>query len=160
MTVNKRFRYLVVIPMLFALSATAQDDLPWGTATVQDKSYRPAKVVYDLSSGNAAVLTNILDRASMLSAVYEADPFAGSIIVVVHGDAIPLFTQKAYEQTREVMARAQSLTVGNIVEFRMCRASARVQGVEPRDVHGFITMVPMADAEIVELQEQGYAYMR
>lgn len=30
----------------------------------------------------------------------------------------------------------------------------------PSDVHGFVQMVPMADAEIVRLQKEGYAYMR
>ena len=33
--------------------------------------------------------------------------------------------------------------------------------MEPEDIHGFVKLVPMADAEIVRLQrEDGYAYMR
>lgn len=59
------------------------------------------------------------------------------------------------------MQRAQSLTVGTSVEFRMCRAAARLMRYQPEDVHGFVSMVPMADAEIVRLQqEEGYAYLR
>jgi len=27
-------------------------------------------------------------------------------------------------------------------------------------IHGLVTLVPMADAEIVRLQQEGYAYMR
>ncbi|MES1998937.1 MAG: hypothetical protein V4446_06465 [Pseudomonadota bacterium] len=39
-------------------------------------------------------------------------------------------------------------------------ATAKGHGFEPADIHGFVTMVPMADAEIIRLQQAGYAYMR
>jgi hypothetical protein len=43
----------------------------------------------------------------------------------------------------------------------MCRAAAQLQGFKPADIHGFVRMVPMADAEIVRLQqEEDFAYMR
>jgi intracellular sulfur oxidation DsrE/DsrF family protein len=57
------------------------------------------------------------------------------------------------------MHRAQSLTVGTTIEFRMCRTAARLLNYTPDDIHGFVKMVPMADAEIVRLQHAGYAYM-
>jgi intracellular sulfur oxidation DsrE/DsrF family protein len=56
--------------------------------------------------------------------------------------------------------RAQSLTVGGVIEIRMCRAAAKRRGLMADDIHGFISMVPMADAEIVKLQSEGYAYMQ
>jgi len=58
---------------------------------------------------------------------------------------------------RAIMGRAQSLTVGTSIEFRMCRAAARQLNYEENDIHGFVKMVPMADAEIVRLQHEGYA---
>jgi len=43
----------------------------------------------------------------------------------------------------------------------MCKAAAKMLGYEAKDIHGFVKMVPMADAEIIRLQtEEGYAYMR
>jgi len=50
--------------------------------------------------------------------------------------------------------------VGGIIEFRMCRIAAQGHGYAPRDIHGFVSMVPMGDAEIVRLQQEGYGYMR
>ena len=38
--------------------------------------------------------------------------------------------------------------------------AAALRDVEPEDVHGFVKVVPMADAEIIELQHEGYAYMK
>jgi len=77
-----------------------------------------------------------------------------------HGNAVPLFAIDRLEAHRDIMRRAQSLTVGTSVEFRMCRAAAKLKGYGPEDIHGFVSMVPMADAEIVRLQHDGYAYMR
>jgi len=155
-------KWFVVMLMLTGVSANAAADrMPWGTAKVLEIAYAPHKVIYDVVTGDPQELVNILDRVSFLNTVYAADPFESSIVVVIHGDAIPFFTSKHFTAHRELMERAQSLTIGTPVEFRLCRAAARMQGFEPRDVHGFVKMVPMADAEIVRLQrEEGYAYMR
>jgi hypothetical protein len=42
----------------------------------------------------------------------------------------------------------------------MCQIAAKGHGFEPKDIHGFVSMVPMGDAEIVRLQQEGYGYMR
>jgi intracellular sulfur oxidation DsrE/DsrF family protein len=145
----------------FSPVAFCADDAPWGTAKASDVSYKPHKVLYDLTSGDEQGVLNILDRVSFLSTLYENDPFEMSVVVVVHGDSIPFFARKNYGKYRNTVARAQSLTVGNNIEFRMCQAAARVQGLSAGDIHGFVTMVPMADAEIVRLQsEEGYAYLQ
>jgi len=59
------------------------------------------------------------------------------------------------------MNRAQSLTVGTIIIFKMGRLTAQYYGINPEDLHGFIELIPMGDAEIIRLQaEEKYAYMR
>lgn len=121
--------------------------------------YSPSKVVYDLSSSDPAVLKNILDRISMLQNVYNNNPFQASIIVVVHEGAIPLFVKTA-SKTSDLISRAHSLTLGEIIKFKVCEASAKMQGFSKKDFPEFTKMVPMADAEIVMLQNNGYAYLR
>lgn len=158
-------RDLILFPLLliWSLAATAQDTAPWGTAADNqlDIDYAPHKVVYDVSVDSRAVFERVLDRVSYLNNLYGADPFDASIILVLHGDEIPFFALKNQTQYHELMRRAQSLTVGGIIEIRMCRIAARGHGYAPEDIHGFVKMVPMADAEIVRLQrEEGYAYMQ
>jgi len=138
----------------------AGGDAPWGSAAVLDVEYQPGKVVYDLFTGSADEVANILDRVGYLYKLTGSEPFDSSIVVVIHGDAIPFFAIREWERQRELMTRAQSLTVGAPIEFRMCQAAARAQGYQPGDIHGFVQMVPMADAEIVRLQQEGYAYMQ
>ena len=154
-----------LLALLFALwlpavSASGEDAEPWGQAKIVEKTYSKQKVVYDVSVKTVAQLENVLDRASYLSALNDADPFDSKIVIVLHGDEIGFFAIRNYAKYRELMVRAQSLTVGGIIDIRMCRISAHRRGFEPQDIHGFVAMVPMADAEIIDLQIQGFAYMQ
>lgn len=141
---------LIFIPLLLGFIV-----IP--AAHAEQKIYKPEKVIYDVSSSHEKELAHIMDRASLLQNMYGSDPFEASIIIVIHAGAIPLFA-KAIQN--ELMRRANSLTMGDIIQFRLCSASARLQGYGNNDFHDFVTLVPMADAEIIQLQHQGYAYLR
>ena len=153
-------RVLFIFAMSFSLSAFANAHAPWGSAKEVDPQYAKQKVVYDTAVTTVKGLTSVLDRASFLSNLNGADPFDNKIVIVMHGDEIPFFAVKNYPKYKALMTRAQSLTVGGIIEFRMCRVAAKGRGLDPKDIHGFVTMVPMGDAEIIRLQQEGYAYMR
>lgn len=152
----------VFMLFLFSLTTTAvAEPAPWGRAEAQEFDYQPQKVVYDVAASSRKQFEGVLDRASYLSQVYHEDPFSASIVLVLHGDEIPFFGIKNHLKYKELMERAHSLTLNNVIEFRMCRIAARGYGFEPKDIHGFVKIVPMADAEIIRLQqEEGYVYMQ
>mgnify|MGYP002621054773 CR=1 len=154
----------LLIPLLLVFQfspAFAADNSPWGKGKAQNLTYEPQKVVYDVAVKSVRALENVLDRASYLSKLYGADPFSASIVLVLHGDEINFFAIKNYDKHRELMTRAQSLTVGGVIKFRMCQIAAKGHGYDPKDIHGFVEIVPMADAELIKLQtEDGYAYMQ
>ncbi|MDH4275734.1 MAG: DsrE family protein [Gammaproteobacteria bacterium] len=149
----------ITILMFYAVIVQANEVAPWGVADRSEIKYEPQKVLYDLTTADKKSLQNILDRIGLLYKLYESDPLGSSIIIVVHGNAIPYFAI-ANAMNLELMKRAHSFTVGAPIEFRMCQAAAKVLGYEPKDIHGFVKMVPMADAEIIKLQKDGYAYMQ
>jgi len=126
----------------------------------EQRRYAPAKVVYDVSTADPKELAHILDRASMLQNIYQNDPFEASIVFVIHEGAIPLFGANEKNRQPELMLRARSLSLGEIIQFRVCKASASMQGYTKKDIQDFVSLVPMADAEIVRLQREGYAYLR
>lgn len=157
----KVFSSFAVILSLFTAVIPARAAGPWGSAKELDITYPPAKVVFDVTAGSETKLTNILDRISMLNNFYASDPLDAKIVVVLHGEAIPYFTIANYSRNRALMERAVSLMQGEIVEFRLCRAAAKARyGLGAKDIHGIVKMVPMADAEIIRLQQQGFAYMQ
>ena len=144
-----------------AVAPAAPAAPPWGRAKLSPVEYGPQKVVFDVDDGSLEWLEGVLDRASYLSVLTGADPFESSIVLVVHGDAIPRFAIKHFSANEAAMKRAQSLTVGDTVSVRICAAAARQRGFKPSDFHGFVELIPMADAEIVRLQQdENHAYMR
>ncbi|WP_455205423.1 DsrE family protein [Kaarinaea lacus] len=143
----------IVIILLFSIITTS-------TMAAEQTPYSPAKVVYDVSSADAVAVNHILDRVSLLQNMYDNNPFEASIIIVVHEGAIPLFSKSQIHEHRDLVRRANSLTMGDIIQFRICSASAKMQGFTQKDFPDFVKMVPMADAEIVMLQHNGYAYLR
>ena len=149
---------VIVVTLLW--TGLAQAEAPWGGAGLQAIEYAPHKVVYNVAASDLAGFSHVLDRVSFLNNIYNANPFEASIVLVLHGNEIPFFAVDNYDKYRELMHRAQSLTVAGTVQFRMCRVAAAGHGLEPGEIHGFVKVVPMADAEIVRLQqEEGYAYM-
>lgn len=155
------YRILVLFTLTVSLPGfAAPPSSPWGSAQELEIPYSKQKVVYDTAVNSVAALASVLDRASYLSALNGADPFDNKIVIVLHGAEIPFFAIKNIDKYKDLMTRAQSLTVGGIIEFRMCSIAAKSRGFEPRNIHGFVSMVPMGDAEIVRLQHEGYSYMR
>lgn len=155
---------LIFITCMMASSGTLMahaQTAPWGSAQAQKTTYAPQKVVYDVSVSTPEEFDVILDRLSGLSVEYGADPFDASIIAVLHGPEMHFLDSREFHNHEELVRRAQSLTVGGVIELRMCQRAARNRGIESEHVHGFIQMVTMADAEIARLQqEEGYAYTK
>ena len=156
----KQLVWLFLIPAMFAGNLSA-DDKPWGIARVIDTQYKPQKVVYDVAVDSVKKLTSVLDRASYLSKITGADPFDSSIVLVLHGKEISFFASKNFEKHQDLIRRAQSLVESEALSIRMCKIAAQSQGFSPEDIHGFVEMIPMGDAEIIRLQyEEGHAYMQ
>ncbi len=151
----------LLLSLCIVTVAHAETNSPWDRAKAESIDYAPQKVVYDVSVNSVDSLSRVLDRVSYLNKIYRAHPFNSSIVMVLHGNEIPFFAIDNMDKHRQLMERAQSLTVAGPIEFRMCKIAAMGHGLKPEDIHGFVRIVPMADAELIRLQrEQGYAYMQ
>lgn len=135
-------------------------EAPWGHAQAVKQTYAKQKIVYDVATGSESTMRGVVSRAMLLADLNGSDPFDSKVVILLHGNEIPFFAIKNGPKYRELMQRAQSATLSGVIEFRMCRLAAEMHGFQPEDIHGFVTLVPMADAEIVRLQQEGYAYMR
>lgn len=154
---------MLMIPIAALLASpvyAAERATPWGTAAPARASYEPDKVVYDVTLDSPERLERLLDRASFLANLYASNPFDAAIVLVLHGPEVQYFAVKDLARYKGLMERAQSLTVGGLISIRMCQVAAKARGLEPKDIHGFVELVPMGDAEIIRLQRQGHAYMQ
>ncbi len=154
-------RIMLMAALLLASHFSLAADSPWGGAKLTPTQYKPQKVVYDVHVKTVAAVESVLDRASYLSTITGADPFDQSIVLVLHGPELSFFARENYEKYKELMHRAQSLVEAEAITIKMCKIAAQAQGYQPEDIHGFVEMVPMGDAEIIRLQyEEKHAYMQ
>lgn len=153
--------FVFIITLCCNLPLQAESLSPWGSARVLTTEYKPQKVVYDVHVNSVKQVESVLDRTSHLSKITGADPFDQSIILVLHGEEIHYFATKNYDQYKDLVNRAQSLVESDALKIRMCKIAAASKGYQENDIHGFIEMVPMGDAEIIRLQyEEDHAYMQ
>ena len=158
---SKSLFHLLLYLSLFVSSLVVADTSPWGGARVTPTEYKPQKVVYDVHVKTVEAVDSVLDRASYLSTITGADPFDQSIILVFHGKELSFFAIENHEKYKKLVQRAQSLVESEVLTIKMCKIAAQSQGFAPEDIHGFIEMVPMGDAEIIRLQyEDAHAYMQ
>lgn len=158
LTFLSRFLYFC---LLFSTALHADATAPWGRASVTETEYKPQKVVYDVHVKTVEKVQSVLDRASHLSKITGADPFDQSIVLVLHGPELNFFAIKNYAKYTDLIKRAQSLVASETLKIKMCKIAAEGQGYKPKDIHGFVEMVPMGDAEIIRLQyEEHHAYMQ
>jgi hypothetical protein len=147
--------------ILMTGSAFADNTAPWGRSKLTDTEYKPQKVVYDVTTGKLEVMDHVLDRGSYLSNISGADPFEQSIVLVIHGAAIKFFAIENTAQYKAMMQRAESLVSSDVLKIKMCKIAAEAKGYKAEDIHGFVEMIPMGDAEIIRLQyEENHAYMQ
>lgn len=148
--VSRYLKRLAFLIMAMAIGVSAYGEEP--------ARYTPSRVVYDFTRADLKALQVLLDRVGVLQDIYNSDPFEASIIVVLHDAAIPLFLSRN-PANAHMLRRAAGLTMTNVIQFRVCQMSARMQGFSKKDFPEFIAFVPMADAELVQLQRTGYAYL-
>lgn len=156
-----RHLILLVLMICTAPLALSAAEAPWGTASTEKIDYKPMKVVYDVDAHSMKAFESVLDRASYLTQITGVDPFVSSTVLVLHGPEIEYLATKNTARYRGLVKRIKGLVDSELIELRMCKIAAKSQGYDPEDIQGFVTMVPMGDAEIVRLQySEGHAYMR
>jgi intracellular sulfur oxidation DsrE/DsrF family protein len=158
---NKLTAIAVTALIMISGSTFADNAAPWGYSKLTETEYKPQKVVYDVTTGKLEVMDHVLDRGSYLSNISGADPFDQSIVLVIHGAAIKFYAIENTAEYRAMMQRAESLVASDVLKIKMCKIAAEAKGYKAEDIHGFVEMVPMGDAEIIRLQyEENHAYMQ
>lgn len=128
----------------------AVDMTPFGDAKVDMHKYGKIDRVYDVSYDDPKKLNNLISFIKNVNAVVP-----GKAVVVLHGAEIRAFAKENYEKYQGVIDQLAALSKEG-VEFRMCNNAMRGAGFEPKDIDGFITIIPAGFAEIIDLQQKGY----
>ncbi len=95
------------------------------------------KVVYDVKTSSMKEFVRVLNRISYLNTSLGGDPLSTSIIVVLRGNEIEYFARDKEMEHAGILERTLSLTMGDTIEFRICRFSAARRGYSADDLQSF-----------------------
>jgi intracellular sulfur oxidation DsrE/DsrF family protein len=146
--IRKLISYIVLCPLLF---------MGAGQLAVADQSFSSAKkhVVIQVSTDDLLTQTIALNNAVNLQKLYGLDNI--DIEIVAYGPGLGFLT-KSSKQAK----RIKSLAMQDI-HFSACGNTmakiAKKTGKEPKLIEG-VKIVTAGVSRIMELQEQGYAYVR
>lgn len=126
-----------------------------GTVNAADMLEPAHKVVIQVSTDDARTQNLALNNAVNLQKDFGIDNV--KIEIVAYGPGLSLLTDKSGQAQR-----VESLATQNI-RFSACantmKGIKKKTGSEPKLING-VEVVPAGASRIVELQEQGYAYLR
>lgn len=146
--IRKLISYIVLWPLLFVST---------GQIAVADQSFSSAKkhVVIQVSTDDLRTQTIALNNAVNLQKLYGLDNI--DIEIVAYGPGLGFLTKSSKQATR-----IKSLALQDI-RFSACGNTmakiAKKTGKEPKLIEG-VHIVTAGVSRIMELQEQGYAYIR
>lgn len=114
------------------------------------------KVVYQLNKADPDYIEHVLFSVGAMLRKHEDDIH---IVVTVIGPAIHLLGENPQRPVPETLRqRAESLAMYG-VEFHACGNTMKSLGWTEMDLLDFATVVEVGASDLMELQEQGYAYI-
>ncbi|MFD1125852.1 DsrE family protein [Lentilactobacillus raoultii] len=91
-------------------------------------------------------IQNLLDYAQTQHDQYQ-------IVVLVNGDGIMSYLMSTAKQAVKKLG-------DQAVRFHACQNAMRSHGVQAKDLPDNVEIVPAGVADLITLQEQGYAYIK
>lgn len=113
------------------------------------------KLVIQISAGDAKTWTTALNNVDNLVSALGADNV--DIKVVAYGPGLAVLEKKSAEMAAHI---AKTKQASPAVDFLACGVTMQKQGVSEKDLDAGVTKIPSGIVKIVELQEQGYSYVR
>lgn len=157
---NLRRRLLATLPLLGGAAAAGTHP---GTASAATKAERfpgdppEHKLVYQLNHADADYIEHILNSVGAMIGKYGDNV---ALVVVVFGPGIHLLARTPKRPIPAVLrerVRSQSRDYG--VRFIACGNTMKTVGWTAQDMVDFAQIEEVGAAALMELQEQGYAYI-
>jgi len=97
---------------------------------------------------------NALIKATDEYGPHEIEPL--KIVIVSHGPEIVVWDKRNYAKYKDIVDRAASLAEQG-VQFEVCNNAAKALHLEPKNLYGFITVIPAGPYALAYWQAKGYS---
>ncbi len=152
-----RYRFYFMALLLVCLAPTqaspANDATRYGTARVEHPNMPPLNTVFDVSYNDPQKLNLLYDFIQDTRKVTR-----GKVVVVFHGPELRAFAKENYDKYKSIVKKMARLARSGVA-LHMCSNAMKSAGFQPKDIYGFITLVPSGFADIAYHEYMGYQYI-
>ena len=114
------------------------------------------KVVYQCNKIDSDYLTHILFSTGEILRKYGDD---AKIVVTCFGPGLHLLAKRPGRPIAKIHQQRASSQAMYGIEFHACHNTMKSLGWSDQDLFDFVDVVDVGAADLIELQEQGYAYI-
>lgn len=134
-------------------AATGDDIEHYGNAKIERANMPPLNTVFDVSYDDPKKLNILYDFIQSTRKVTR-----GKVVVVFHGPELRAFAKENHKKYQSIVEKMVRLARSGVA-LHMCSNAMKSAGYQPKDIYGFITLVPSGFADIAYHEYMGYQYI-
>ena len=121
--------------------------------------YKPQKVVYHLNHASPldSIKTLGIIQTHVTALQDQGIGLDSKVAMVIHGNGVHAFSRLNESAFPDIYKRLKSLANAG-VEIKLCAQTARARGYHDGQFYEMVTLVPLANLEVVSYQQKGYSY--
>ena len=149
---------LVALLPLLSLAEISQISL----APITEKAVKTQNVVFDCSSANKKFVASRLWLIDMSIKEYIANNTPYNVVLTIHSGCTDIVSTKVStddKMMKNIHKKLETVSQHENVSIEACQIAVDRFGIDPKDLHPFITLVPNSITRVISLQNDGYAFI-
>lgn len=155
-----KLRTLVLVALLpvFGSAQISQIEV----VPVVEQVVKTQNVVFDCSSGDKKYVASRLWLIDLSIKEYVANNEPYNVVITIHSGCTDIVSSKVAEDNKimkNIHQKLEKVSTYENVSIEACQIAVDRFGIEYKDLHPFVTLVPNSITRVISLQNDGYAFI-
>lgn len=155
-----KLRTLTLLALLPLLSLAEISQI--ALAPIAEKAVKTQNVVFDCSSANKKFVASRLWLIDLSIKEYIVNNVPYNVILTIHSGCTDIVSTKVStddKMMKNIHKKLETVSKHDNVSIEACQIAVDRFGIDHKDIHPFITLVPNSITRVISLQNDGYAFI-
>ncbi len=152
---------IVAIAALFPLFGLAEVS-QMSPALSVEKAVKTQNVVFDCSSGDKKFVASRLWLIDTSIKEYLDNQTPYNVVLTIHSGCTDIVSTKVAaddKMMKNIHSKLETISKYDHVSIEACQIAVDRFGIEHKDIHPYMTLVPNSITRVISLQNDGYAFI-
>lgn len=153
----KKMALVALLPVFSSAQISQIEVVP-----VVEKVVKTQNVVFDCSSANKKFVASRLWLIDLSIKEYVANNTPYNVVLTIHSGCTDIVSKKVDADDKimkNIQKKLEIVSAHKNVSIEACQIAVDRFGIEHKDLHPFITLVPNSITRVISLQNDGYAFI-